>query len=171
METPSTAIVGRSCYDIEFLQGANTVVSEYPAGLSRQILEEVMRLDGDVLSYSRVEGPSAMWQAAVSVEGGEPVNVIVDNGINEIYVQALIRLDYDEITSNERELLIAAALTALEPYATVGMTQFGGNIFLRSAFFIDHSTIHAFTNTLKAIVMAYSAYNRQIPITAEAMRA
>lgn len=45
------------------------MVSEYPAGLSRQILEEVMRLDGDVLSYSRVEGPSAMWQAAVSVRG------------------------------------------------------------------------------------------------------
>lgn len=111
-----------------------------------------------------------MWQAEVSVEGREPVNVLVDNGINEIYVQALIRLDYDGITPVERELLVAAALTALEPYATVGMAQLGGDIFLRSAFFIDHSTIHAFTNTLKAIVMAYAAYDRQIPITAEAMR-
>lgn len=146
------------------------MVSEYPAGLSRQILEEVMRLNDDVVSYGRVEGPSAMWQAAVSVEGGEPVNLVVDNGINEIYVQALIRLDYDGITPNERELLISAALTALEPYATVGLTQFGGNIFMRSAFFIDHSTIHAFTNTLTAIVLAHAAFNRQIPITAEAMR-
>lgn len=146
------------------------MVSEFPAGLSRQILEEVMHFDQDVVSYSRAEGTTAMWLAEVTFAGSEPVNVIVDNGINEIYVQALIRLDYEGITPAERELLIAAALTPLEPNATVGITQLGGNIFLRSAFFIDHSTIHAFTNTLSAVAMAYAAYNRQLPITAEAMR-
>ena len=66
--------------------------------------------------------------------------------------------------------LINAAMTALEPYATVGLTELGGNIFLRSAFFIDHCTMHAFTNTLKAIALAYGAYLSQLPVTAAALR-
>lgn len=147
------------------------MVSEFPAGLDRQTLETVLNLDDDVLSFKRVNDAGAMWLANVAVEGGDPVDVIVDNGINEIYVQALLRLDYEGISPAERNLVITAAMTALEPYSTVGLTQLGNGVYLRSAFFIDHSTIHAFTNTLKAITLAHSAYQRQVPITAEALRA
>jgi hypothetical protein len=146
------------------------VVSEFPAGLTRQSVETVMNLDPAVLSFSRANDAGSMWQATVSVEGGEPVNLIIDNGINEIYLQALVRLDYDEITAAERNLLISAALEALVPYATVGLAELGGGIYLRSAFFIDHSTVHAFTNTLQGIALAYAAYLQQLPITAEALR-
>ena len=86
-----------------------------------------------------------MWQATVSVEGGGPVNLIIDNGINEIYLQALVRLDYDGISPDERTLLITAAMKALEPYSTVGLAELAGNVFLRSAFFVDHCNMHAFT--------------------------
>lgn len=145
------------------------MASEFPAGLDRMTLEEVMRLDSDVVSFERMNDMGSMWRATVSVEGGEPVTVFIDNGINELYVQALIPVDYDEITADERQLVIGAALTALEPYAPVGLAAMGGRMYLRSAFFIDFSNIHAFTNTLKCIVLAYAAYSRQIPITAAAL--
>lgn len=145
-------------------------MSEFSAGLSRQTIETVMGLDPAVLSFNRANDTGSMWQATVSVEGGEPVNLIVDNGINPIYLQALVRLDYDEITPAERNLLISAAMEALVPYATVGLTELGGGIYLRSAFFVDHSTVHAFTNTLHGIALAYAAYLQQLPITAEALR-
>lgn len=146
------------------------MVSEFPAGLSRQTIEEIMNLDPAVLSFNRANDTGSMWQATISVEGDEPVNLIVDNGINEIYLQALVRLDYDGIGPDEKHLLITAAMKALEPYSTVGLTELAGNIFLRSAFFIDHSTMHAFTNTLQGITLAYAAYLRQLPITAAALR-
>ncbi|WP_431240997.1 hypothetical protein ACQ86B_29170 (plasmid) [Mycolicibacterium aichiense] len=146
------------------------MTSEFPAGLDRMTLEEVLRLDSDVLSFERLNDQGSMWRAAVSVEGGEPVNVFIDNGINELYVQALIPVDYDEITVEERQLVIASAMTALEPYAPVGLAAMGGRLYLRSAFFIDFCNIHAFTNTLKCIVLAYVAHNRQIPITAAALQ-
>lgn len=76
------------------------MVSEFPAGLSRQSIETIMDVDPAVLSFNRVNDAGSIWQATVSVEGGEPVNLIVDNGINPIYLQALayrqalVRLDY-----------------------------------------------------------------------------
>lgn len=146
------------------------MTSDFQAGLSRQTIETVMGLDPAVLSFNRANDTGSMWQATVSVEGGEPVNLIIDNGINEIYLQALARLDYDEITVAEKNLLISAAMEALAPYATVGLTELAGGIYLRSAFFVDHSTVHAFTNTLQGIALAYAAYLRQLPITAEALR-
>lgn len=147
------------------------MTSDFPAGLSRQTLETVMNLDPAVVSFTRANDAGTLWQATVSVEGREPVQLLVDNGINDIYVQVLARLDYNEIETHERDLLIASALKALEPYSTVGLTGLGNGIYLRSAFFIDHSTIHAFTNTLQGVALAYEAYLRQIPLTAAEFQA
>lgn len=141
------------------------MVSEFPAGLSRATIETIMNLDPKVQSFRRANDTGSMWQATVSVEGVEPVDLIVDNGINPIYLQALVRLDYNEILPEERILVITAAMTALEPYATVGITELAGGIYLRSAFFLDHSTMHAFTNTLQGIVLAHAAYVRQLSVT------
>lgn len=140
------------------------MVSEFPAGLTRQTIETTLELDPAVLSFHRANDKGSMWQATFSVEGGEPVNLIIDNGINEIYLQVLVRLDYDEITPNQTNVLVTAALKALEPYSTVGLAGLAGGIYLRSAFFIDFSNIHAFTNTLQGIALAYAAYLHQLPI-------
>jgi hypothetical protein len=129
-----------------------------------------MNLDPDVVAYNRANEAGSLWQVSVSVEGRNPVDMLVDNSINSILVQALARLDYDEIPANEAQLLVAAALVALQPYSTVGLTRFGSGIFLRSAFFIDHSTIHAFTNTLKGVALAYEAYLTQLPLTAASLQ-
>ena len=129
-----------------------------------------MRIDSDVLSFERLNDEGSTWKATISVEGGEPAEMFIDDGINEIYVQALIPTDWDEITPDERQLVIAAAMSALAPYAPVGLASTGSRMYLRSAFFIDCSNIHAFTNTLKCILLAYTACNRQIPITAAELR-
>lgn len=146
------------------------MVSEFPAGLNRQSVETIMDLDPDVLSHSRLNDAGAMWRVLVSVEGGEPVSLVVDNGINSIYLQVLIRLDDDSIVPSERNLLVAAALKALEPYSTVGLTCLGDGIYLRSAFFIDFCNMHAFSNTVKGIALAYAAYLKQLPITASTLQ-
>jgi hypothetical protein len=140
------------------------VVSEFPAGLTRQTIESIMSSDPKVISFSRANESGSMWQATVAVDGGEPVDLIVDNGINPIYLQALARLDYEGVTPDERALLIDSAIKSLGPYATVGLAELGGGIYLRSAFFMDHCNMHAFTNTLQGIVLAHAAYVRQLSV-------
>ena len=67
--------------------------------------------------------------------------MIVDNGINEIYVRALIRLGYDGSLPTGRLLICGGADGAR---TLRDGQEYWFRRHLRSAFFIDHSTIHAF---------------------------
>lgn len=125
--------------------------SEFPAGLSRSDIDFIIQHDQDVLSIERVEGAKALWKISVSVDGQAPVEMLIDNGINDIYVQVLLAIDTDHTVE---------ALHAIQPYAVVGLVTINGSLFMRSGFFIEHSTMHALTNSYRAVAFAYSAYQQ-----------
>ncbi|QXV56620.1 hypothetical protein CVV72_06065 [Amycolatopsis sp. TNS106] len=110
-----------------------------------------MQINDDVVHLERVDGPAAMWKVSVSVEGADPVHMLADNGINEIYFQVFVQIDVDHIVE---------ALRVLQPYATVGLTLMNDSLFIRSAFYLEFSNMHALSNTLRAVALAYRAYQR-----------
>jgi hypothetical protein len=83
----------------------------------------------------------------------QPVEMLIDNGINDIYVQVLVPIDADHIPE---------ALNALEPFGVVGLTIMQDGLFMRSGFFMEHSTIHALTNSYRAVAMAHLRYQQKI---------
>lgn len=112
-----------------------------------------MQHDSDVVHLERVDGPAAMWKVSVSVEGADPVHMLADNGINDIYLQVLVQIDADHIVE---------ALRVIQPYATVGLTIMNDALFIRSAFYVSFSNMHALSNTLRATASAYTAYQRAV---------
>lgn len=131
-----------------------TELSEFPAGLGSTDIETIMQSDAEVVSLERIDGAKAMWNIAVSVNGAAPVQMIADNGINEIYFQVLIRIDSDHIVE---------ALTAVSPYAVLGLSFVGdGGLFIRGAFYVEFSNMHALTNTYRAAALAHGAYEQAI---------
>jgi hypothetical protein len=131
-----------------------TDLSEHPAGLSSDKIEYLLKADADVVMLERIEGAKAMWKIAVSVDSATPVHMIADNGINEIYFQVMIQIDPDHI---------AEALTAIAPYAVVGLSFVGdGGLFMRSAFYVEFSNMRALTNTIRAAALAYRAYENAV---------
>ena len=129
------------------------MVSEFPAGLSRTDLEYVMQHLDDVIELERIEGPAALWKVTVSVDGGAPVQLLADNGINDIYFQVFVQIDTDHLVE---------ALRAVQPYATVGVMVLNDSLFLRSSFYMDFSNIHAVSNTLRAVALAWAAYQQVV---------
>lgn len=129
------------------------MVSEFPAGLSRTDIDYILRNDSEVQSAERVDGAQAMWRIVYSFESQRPVEILIDNGINEVYVQSLIRIDTEHIVD---------ALSTLEPFAVVGLAIMSDTLFMRSGFFIEHSTIHALTNSYRAVALAYLRYQQKI---------
>ena len=131
-----------------------TELSSYPAGLTSADIEYILQNDADVVSLERIDGAKSMWKMSVSVNGAEPVEMIADNGINEIYFQVLIAIDTDHIFE---------ALTAIAPYAVMGISFVGeGGLFMRAAFYVEFSNMHAITNTYRAAALAYGAYAQEI---------
>lgn len=131
-----------------------TELNSYPAGLTPSDIEFILQNDADVVSLERIDGAKSMWKLCVSVDGAEPVEMIADNGINEIYFQVLIRIDPDHIVE---------ALTAIAPYAVVGLSFVGeGGLFMRGAFYVEFSNMHALTNTYRAAALAHGAYVRAV---------
>lgn len=122
---------------------------EFPVGLRAADIDFILQNDPEVTSFDRIEGATAMWKIVVTPSGGEPVEMIADNGINEIYFQVLIQIDSD---------YPATALEALQPYATVGLVMMNDQLWIRSAFFVDFSNMHALTNTTRIAALAYNAY-------------
>ncbi|MET9232160.1 hypothetical protein [Lentzea sp. NPDC003310] len=133
------------------------MASEFPAGLSRSELDFIMRHDNDVVALERIEGPAALWKVTVSVEGGAPVELLADNGINEIYFQVFVQIDTDHLVE---------ALRAVQPFATVGVVVMNDSLFLRSAFYMDFSNVHALSNTLRAVALAWTSYQETIAAAA-----
>lgn len=127
------------------------MASEFPAGLSRSEIQDIMQHDNDVVHLERVDGAAALWKVSVSVEGAEPVHMLADNGINDIYFQVLVQIDSDHIVE---------ALRVIQPYATVGLTIMNDALFIRSALYVSFSNMHALSNTLRAVASAYLAYRR-----------
>jgi hypothetical protein len=125
------------------------MASEFSAGLTRSDIAFIMQHDAEVISMEEIDGAAALWRISVSVEGGSPVEMLIDNGINELYVQALVQCD-----SN----FIYEALSATEAIAVVGLTVISDQLFMRGALFIEHSTMHAFTNTYRAAAIAHNRY-------------
>lgn len=125
-----------------------------PVGLTRRDIDYLLQVNDDVVAFERVEGATAMWNIAVSVDGGPPVRMIADNGINEIYFQALIQVDAAHV---------AEALHVLQPFATVGLVMLGENgLWMRSAFFLEFSNMHALSNCIRGIAMAHRRYEDAI---------
>ncbi|SNU02183.1 hypothetical protein SAMN06298212_12720 [Ruaniaceae bacterium KH17] len=128
-------------------------MSEFPAGLDRDGLEYIMELDDDVRSFERIEGATAMWRVVVERDGQGPVEMFVDNGLNEIFVQAFVRIDSAHL---------ATALETVQTIGIVGLVTINGDVFIRSGFLIGESTIHAFTNCYGAVAIAYHLYHQAI---------
>ena len=130
-----------------------TELSSFPAGLTPADIDYILQSDADVVALERFDGAKAMWKMSVSVEGAVPVEMIADNGINEIYFQVLIGIDSDHIFE---------ALTAIAPYAVVGLSFVGEGLFMRSAFWVEFSNMHALTNTYRAAALAHGAYAQAV---------
>ncbi|MBB1021148.1 hypothetical protein G6030_07615 [Dietzia sp. E1] len=118
-------------------------------GLTRADIEHILKADADMISVERIGDAPALWRVTYSIDGRPPIEMMIDNGINQIYVQVLIQIDADHIFE---------ALSALGPYATVGLAVLSDMLFIRSAFYIEFSTMHAFTNSYHAAALAYLHY-------------
>jgi len=118
-------------------------------GLTRADIEYILKADADMVSVERIGDVPALWRVSYSIDGKPPIEMMIDNGINEIYVQVLIQIDTDHIVE---------ALSALGPYATVGLAILSDMLFIRSAFYIEFSSMHAFTNSYHAAALAYLHY-------------
>jgi hypothetical protein len=129
------------------------MTSDFPAGLSCSDIQFLMQNNNDVVSMEQVDGAKALWKIAVSVDGAAPVQMLADNGINDIYFQALVQIDMDHIGD---------ALSVIQPYATVGLAIVGEALFMRSAFYVSFSNMHALSNTLRGAALAYTAYRQAI---------
>lgn len=92
-------------------------------------------------------GPRAMWTADVVVDGLAPVRVVIDNGINGVYLQALIR---DPLDDQHPRLLLEVA----ERSGIVGMTCIDGELFLRCSCILEDSSVDAIAKTLLAVAHA-----------------
>lgn len=68
----------------------------------------------------RVPEATALWDVNVVVDRMAPVRLLVDNGINEIYVQAILR---DPLLDANPGLL----LEVLQNYGVVGLSSLGGD--------------------------------------------
>jgi hypothetical protein len=128
-------------------------LSSFPAGLTPADIDYILQSDADVVSLERIDGAKAMWKMSVSVDGAVPVEMIADNGINEIYFQVLIGIDSDHIFE---------ALTAIAPYAVMGLSFVGEGLFMRGAFWVEFSNMHALTNTYRAAALAHGAYAQAV---------
>lgn len=129
-------------------------LSSFPAGLTPADIDYILQSDADVVSLERIDGAKAMWKMSVSVDGAVPVEMIADNGINEIYFQVLIGIDSDHLVE---------ALTAIAPYAVLGLSFVGeGGLFMRGAFYVEFSNMHALTNTYRAAALAHGAYAQAV---------
>ncbi|HLU27233.1 MAG TPA: hypothetical protein VKZ65_02260 [Glycomyces sp.] len=129
------------------------MVSDFPAGLSRSDIDFILQHDDEVLSSERIEGAKALWKISYSLEGRQPVELLIDNGVNEIYVQVFVQIDADHIVD---------ALNVVQSYAVVGLTVINEMLFMRSGFFIEHSTMHALTNSYRSVAMAYLKYQQDL---------
>jgi len=127
--------------------------SDFPAGLDRSTIEYILEHDDEVLTVERIDGATALWKISVSVDGRDPVVMVLDNGVNEIYVQALLAIDHEHI---------ADALSAVGPIAVVGVAILEDTLYMRSGFFIEHSTMHALTNSYCGLAYAYWRYQQAI---------
>lgn len=127
--------------------------SEFPAGLNRSDIDLILSADPQVIAVERVDGAKAMWRIVFAPDDQSPVEIVIDNGVNEIYVQSLIQIDTDHIFE---------ALTVVGPIAVVGLAVMGETLFMRSVFFIGHSTMHALTNSYSALALAYGRYQQAI---------
>lgn len=104
---------------------------------------------------TRVSEVTALWDVMVAVDGCPPVRLLVDNGINDLYLQALLRdLSLDENPS----LLLEVA----SDYGVVGLISFGDDLYLRAGCFLEFSDVGAITNTLLAVVYAFHDYRRRL---------
>ena len=121
--------------------------TEFPAGLSRSDIDFILHHDQDVGSVDRIR--DALWRITYTAGVESPVEILIDNGVNDIYIQSLIQVDADHVLD---------ALTATGPIAVVGLAILRDTLFMRSAIFIEHSTMHAFTNSYNALALAYGRY-------------
>lgn len=126
-------------------------VSDLPAGMTVDDVEMVLRYNNDVVNYSAVGSSGAMWMATVSFDGNPPVEMLVDNKLNRIYLQVFAKIEPGQVDQ---------ALTTVGPYGAVGVSKLGDMFILRSAVLIEESTVHALTNALRGVALAYLALAR-----------
>lgn len=135
------------------LDGGEMMATEERAGLTRSDIEMVLRHDPDVQSWERIDDSDGFWRIHVSFDDHPPVELFVNNALNEINLIVFVAIDWEHP---------GEALDAVGPYQVVGLVKLGDMLLIRSGFFIDHSTIHAFTNCYRSVAMAYWAYQNAI---------
>lgn len=122
---------------------------------TRSDIDLVLSTLDEFADVKRVPEATALWDVSVVVDGKDPVRLLVDNGINDIYVQALVR---DSCLDVNPGLL----LEVLEGFGVVGLTTLNGDLYLRAGCFLKYSEVHAITNTLLSVVYAYNHYRERL---------
>ncbi|AXH95467.1 hypothetical protein [Ornithinimicrobium avium] len=122
---------------------------------SRSDIELVLSTLDEFEDVRRVPEAKALWDVSVVVDGTSPVRLLVDNGINEIYVQGILR---DPCLDANPALL----LEVLQGYGTVGLASLQGDLCLRGSCFLEYSQVHAITNTLLSVVYAFNDYRGRL---------
>lgn len=141
------------------------MTSEFPVGLSRSDVRNILNLSKDVVAVEVLSEADALWRVDVAADGNPPVQMLIDNGINTIYLQILIPIEPEEVQ---------IALDTLAAHATVGVTYLANSYYLRSAIFMNFSTALAITNTIRAMAFAYAVVGQALasrPVPADTDRA
>lgn len=124
--------------------------SDLPAGIRRDSVAFLLEANSDVISVSPVGSSGALWAVEVQFDGRPSVSMLVDNALNPIYLQIIAQISPTQVPR---------AAVASGPFAVVAVARIGESFFLRSAFFIDHSNIHALSNSLRGVALAFLALN------------
>ncbi|MDO5052546.1 MAG: hypothetical protein Q4E05_06615 [Pseudoclavibacter sp.] len=127
--------------------------NESPVGLTRSEIETVLERDEDVLRVERIESAKALWRVSYSFEGQPPMEMLIDNGIDESYVQVLVQIDAHHLDE---------ALSTLEPFGTVGLAMMDGMLLMRSGLCPEHSNAHALIDGYRAVAFAHFRYREAI---------
>lgn len=122
------------------------MTSSLPVELARHDIEAVFAADSSVVESARFSDMDTLWRIKFWHDGKPAVEMLVDNGINVIYLQVLVQVPAKEFDR---------AMGVVTPYAVVGVTELAGNYYLRGTVFMDFSTAKAVCNLLRAVYLAY----------------
>jgi len=116
----------------------------------------VLEHDPDIRDWEPLPGVRAM-RTSVAVSGHGQVEIIVENGANDLWLQILA-----PISQASDGPTWEGAGWLLRETPAIGLAQFGEGIAIRHAVLLPHAGIHAISNGITLTAVATSSFMRAL---------
>lgn len=111
----------------------------------------VLDHDPAIQSWTPLPGAARAVQATVATENHGKVNMVIENGANDLWLQLLV-----SISETSEGTVWEAAGWYLRHLPAIGLTQLGDGIAIRHGILLPHASIHAVTNGITLTAIAAS---------------